>query len=260
MPPEFMQSKVNMPDIAIILGSGQELLNSVDVSGEKPTITAYGETSSPLIRTTLGKQEVVLLARHAIDHSIPPHKINYRANIAALQSMGIKKIIALAAVGGITSHMSPGRLILPDQLIDYTWGREHTFFDGDLNSLGSRVDHVDITHPYASQLRSLFLEASIEANIAIIDGGVYGAVQGPRLETTQEIRRMAQDGCDLVGMTGMPEAALAREAGIEYLCCALVANWAAGVEDGIIGMQEIRETLSKSMQQVHTLLMEVFNQ
>ncbi len=248
-----------MPDIAIILGSGQELLNSLDVSDKKPKTTVYGETSSPLIKTILGKQEVVLLARHAIDHSIPPHKINYRANIAALKSLGVKKIIALAAVGGINRDMSPGSLILPDQLIDYTWAREHTFFDGEINQWGSQVEHIDITHPYTSDLRPLFLEASIETNIPIIDGGVYGAVQGPRLETAQEIRRMTQDGCDVVGMTGMPEAALARELGLQYLCCGLVVNWAAGVEDGIISMQDIRETLSQSMQQVHSLLVDVLN-
>jgi len=247
-----------MPEIAIILGSGQSLLNSGEPN-EVPETTSYGDTSGPLITTTLGKQQVVLLARHGNDHSIPPHKINYRANILALKNAGIKKIIAIAAVGGISTNMSPGTLVLPDQLIDYTWGREHTF-NGNINGVDEGVEHIDFTYPYESELRELFVQAASSSNTPLVIGGVYAAVQGPRLETAQEIQRVARDGCDLVGMTGMPEASLAREASIEYICCAVVANWAAGVEDGIISMQEIRDTLAQSMQQVNRLLTEVFSQ
>lgn len=248
-----------MPDIAVILGSGQELLKGLNISNNLAVKTHYGDTSGPLVETSLGNQDIILLARHGNDHSIPPHKINYRANIAALKSAGIKRIIALAAVGGITKKMVPGTLTLPDQLIDYTWGREHTFFDGQAHDYGAGVEHIDLTHPYDSDLRQKFIDASFKSNVPLISGGVYGAVQGPRLETAQEICKMAQDGCDLVGMTGMPEAALAREVGLKYICCAVVANWAAGVEDGIISMQEIRDTLSRSMQQVQELLIEVLD-
>jgi len=241
-----------MTDIAILLGTGQSLIKDHKLS-ERSESTIYGQTSGPLDRIRMGNKEVVLLARHGNSHSIAPHKINYRANITALKSAGIKKIIALAAVGGISNKMSPGTLVLPDQVIDYTWGREHTFFNGEAEG----VEHIDFTFPYACDLRQNFLDASIANGIPLIDGGVYGAVQGPRLETAQEIRRMASDGCDLVGMTGMPEASLAREAGLQYLCCAVVANWAAGIGNGIISMQEIQLNLSQSMQKVHQLLTEV---
>ncbi len=238
-----------MTNIAIVLGTGQSLLKNSS-GPDKLETTLYGEPSGTLVRITLGNEEVLLLPRHGTSHSIPPHKINYRANISALKNAGIKKIIAIAAVGGISSQMSPGTLVLPDQVIDYTWGREHTFYNGS----NEGIEHIDFSNPYESDLRKKLLDASTECNIPLIDGGVYGAVQGPRLETAQEIRRMANDGCDLVGMTGMPEASLAREAEIEYICCAVVANWAAGIGAGTISMQEIQDNLSQSMLNVHQLL------
>lgn len=239
-----------MSDIAILLGTGAQCMYDILEDPIRHSLeTEYGSTSSPIISGKIESRDIVLLFRHGTEHTIPPHKINYRANISAFKSFGIKKILALAAVGGITPEMSPGTIVLPDQIIDYTWGREHTFYD-------ENVGHIDFTHPYDSHLRQKMCEASLITKIPIVQKGVYGAVQGPRLETAQEIRRMARDGCDLVGMTGMPEASLAREAELEYVCIAVVANWAAGVEDGIISMPHIRNTLSKSMQSVKSLVVE----
>ncbi len=194
----------------------------------------------------------MFLARHGPGHTIPPHQINYRANIAALKNAGATHVLAVAACGGISDDAAPGRLIVPHQLVDYTSGRAHTYFDGQ----DRQVVHVDFTHPYSETLRTRLLAAARSAGVDVLDHGVYGCTNGPRLETAGEINRMASDGCTLVGMTGMPEAALARELDLPYVALAVVANWAAGRNDSeqAISLDHIRATLDQSMDKVRAVI------
>ena len=211
-------------DLAIIGGTGLYALADLqDVETHQP-VTRYGAPSGPIRIGLLGGKRVGFLARHGEGHSVPPHRINYRANLAALKAVGAQRVLALNTVGGITGRFAPRALGCPDQLIDYTWGRISTLCE----EAGSDVLHVDFGDPYTPMLRSQIVSAATSAGVAIVDGGCYGATQGPRLETKAEIARMRRDGCDLVGMTGMPEAGLARELGLDYACLAIVANWAAG--------------------------------
>jgi 5'-methylthioinosine phosphorylase len=210
--------------LAIIGGTGlYKLADLRDVEAHQP-VTRYGAPSGPIRIGTLAGKRVAFLARHGEGHSVPPHRINYRANLAALKAVGAQRVLALNTVGGITERFGPRVLGCPDQLIDYTWGRISTLSE----ETGADVLHVDFGDPYTLALRRGILAAAMRAGVAIVDGGCYGATQGPRLETKAEIARMRRDGCDLVGMTGMPEAGLAREFGLEYACLAIVANWAAG--------------------------------
>lgn len=210
--------------LAIIGGTGlYRFAGLEDVQAHQP-VTRYGALSGPVRVGTLAGRRVAFLARHGEGHSVPPHRINYRANLAALQALGATRVLALNTVGGITERFGPRVLACPDQLIDYTWGRISTLCEEE----GSDVMHVDFGEPYTASLRTNVLEAAGRAGVALLDGGCYGATQGPRLETRAEIARMRRDGCDLVGMTGMPEAGLARELGLDYACLAIVANWAAG--------------------------------
>ena len=213
--------------LAVIGGTGVYKLAALDEVQTHQVSTRFGEPSGPVRVGMLNGQRVAFLARHGEGHSIPPHKINYRANLAALQQLGATRVLALNTVGGITDQWGPRVLGCPDQLIDYTWGRISTICE----EAGSEVVHVDFGHPYTPALRAAVLRAAQTAGVAVHDGGCYGATQGPRLETNAEIARMRRDGCDLVGMTGMPEAALARELGLDYACLAIVANWAAGCGD-----------------------------
>ncbi len=211
-------------DLAIIGGTGlYKLAELQDVETHQP-VTRYGAPSGPIRIGALAGRRVAFLARHGEGHSVPPHRINYRANLAALKAVGAQRVLALNTVGGITERFGPRVLGCPDQLIDYTWGRISTLSE----ETGTDVLHVDFGDPYTPMLRREILAASIAAGVAVVDGGCYGATQGPRLETKAEIARMRRDGCDLVGMTGMPEAGLARELGLDYACHAIVANWAAG--------------------------------
>ncbi len=211
-------------DLAIIGGTGLYALADLqDVESHQP-VTRYGAPSGPIRIGTLHGKRVAFLARHGEGHSVPPHRINYRANLAALKAMGAQRVLALNTVGGITQRFGPRVLGCPDQLIDYTWGRISTLCE----EAGTEVLHVDFGDPYTPMLRREILAAAAAAGVAVVDGGCYGATQGPRLETRAEIARMQRDGCDLVGMTGMPEAGLARELGLDYACLAIVANWAAG--------------------------------
>ena len=211
-------------DLAIIGGTGVYALAELqDVSSIEPQ-TRFGAPSGPIRIGTLAGHRVGFLARHGEGHGVPPHRINYRANLAALQQAGARRVLALNTVGGIDARYPPGALGCPDQLIDYTWGRVSTICEGP----GSEVLHVDFGEPYTAALRREVLAAAGRAGVPVVDGGCYGATQGPRLETRAEIARMRRDGCDLVGMTGMPEAGLARELGLDYACLAIVANWAAG--------------------------------
>jgi 5'-methylthioinosine phosphorylase len=211
-------------ELAVIGGTGVYALADLgDVQSHMPQ-TRYGLASSAIRIGTFAGKRVAFLARHGEGHSVPPHRINYRANLAALQMLGATRVLALNTVGGITAACSPRALVCPDQLIDYTWGRVSTICEED----GSDVLHVDFGDPYTVTLRAQVLDAARGAGVAVVDGGCYGATQGPRLETRAEIARMRRDGCDLVGMTGMPEAGLARELGLDYACLGIVANWAAG--------------------------------
>lgn len=241
---------MRMSEIAIIGGTGLTSLKNLEITRREMVRTPFGEPSGPLTFGTFSGHEVVFLARHGCGHTIPPHKVNYRANMWALQETGVKYIIAIAAVGGIAEDLTPARLAFPDQIIDYTWSRVNTFFEESLNT----VTHIDFTKPYCSELRDKMVAAARKANLDAIESGTYGATQGPRLETAAEINRLEQDGCTMVGMTGMPEAALARELEICYATCAVVANKAAGRAEGKITMEEIEACLIDGMDKVRTLL------
>lgn len=239
-----------MPDIAIIGGTGLTQLKNLEILRREVVATPYGEPSGPLTHGRLCGRDVVFLARHGYGHTIPPHKVNYRANLWALHQTGVRNVLAVASVGGIREDLAPGNIAFPGQLVDYTYGRAHTFFEQDLE----HVTHIDFTQPYDEDLRALLLAAADRAGIAVVRDGVYAAMQGPRLETAAEINRLEQEGCDMVGMTGMPEAALARELGLAYACCAVVANWAAGRGNGQDIHAQIDTHLKNGMDKVRRLL------
>ena len=239
-----------MSELAIVGGSGFTKLEELKIIRKQVVHTPYGPPSAPLTHGVLGKREVVFLPRHGPGHTIPPHRINFRANLWALKSIGVEQVIAVAAVGGIGRDLAPGTLALPDQIVDYTWGRYHTLFDTDL----AHVTHVDFTEPYCEELRQQLLIAAIDLGQRVADGGTYGATQGPRLESAAEIDRLERDGCARVGMTGMPEASLARELGLCYACLAVVANWGAGRGSGQISMADIDANLKSGMSDVCRLL------
>ena len=239
-----------MAKIGIIGGSGLASLHALDIERREMVHTPYGEPSGPYAIGTFDGLEVIFQPRHGAGHTIPPHALNYRANIWGLRELGAEKIIAMAAVGGITKNMCPGSISVPNQIIDYTHSRKHTFFDDDRTP----VTHIDFSEPYCEELRQTLLKAGEKSGIHMIDKATYGATQGPRLETSAEINRMENDGCDIVGMTGMPEAALAKELGLCYACCAVTVNWAAGRSDGPIRMDEIEENLSIGMSNARKVL------
>lgn len=260
--------------LAIIGGSGLAGMPGLEVSDQRKPETPFGPPSSPLFFGTLGRANVVFLPRHGSRHTIPPHRINYRANLWALKQAGANDIVAFAAVGGIRADMGPGTLIVPDQIIDYTYGRRHTYFERDLDAdphlfshfsggpdphglvtANLAVTHVDFTQPYCQRLRDALIGASRASGEPAVPEGTYGATQGPRLETAAEVRRLEREGCDIIGMTGMPEAALARELDLCYACCAFVVNWAAGKCAGPILMEEIEHNLVTTTVKVQRLLM-----
>lgn len=221
---------------ALIVGSGWESLAGEDEGTQVDT--GFGPPSANVHRLQFGERRVLSLARHGDGHTIPPHAINYRANILALQLLGADAIIGLNTVGVITPHVAPGSIAIPSQLLDYTWGREHTLFDG----RDGVVEHIDFTEPFSEALRQELIRAAGRASVDCHDGGVYATVQGPRLETAAEVDRLERDGADFVGMTAMPEAAIAREAGVEYACIAMAVNPAAGRGDGSIHAAVERHT------------------
>ncbi|HEY0501990.1 MAG TPA: S-methyl-5'-thioinosine phosphorylase [Lysobacter sp.] len=229
--------------LAVIGGTGlYKLANLADVRTVQPD-TRFGAPSGPIRIGTLDGHRVAFLARHGEGHSLPPHKINYRANLAALQDLGATCVLALNTVGGITGRFGPRVLACPDQLIDYTWGRVSTICE----EPGTEVLHVDFGEPYTRSLREAVIAAAAGAGVDLVADGCYGATQGPRLETRAEIARLRRDGCDLVGMTGMPEAGLARELGLDYACLAIVANWAAGAgpdPDEVITLQDVLDNVA----------------
>ena len=210
---------------ALIVGSGWQDLTGDDAGREVET--AYGAPSAHVHWLKFGDVCVLSLARHGDGHMIPPHTINYRANILALKKLGATAIIGLNTVGVITPEVEPGRIAVPDQLLDYTWGREHTLH----GSRHGHVEHIEFTEPFSTGLRAEILAAAARADVPCHDGGVYATTQGPRLETAAEVDRYERDGADFIGMTAMPEAAIAREANVEYACIALAVNPAAGRGD-----------------------------
>jgi 5'-deoxy-5'-methylthioadenosine phosphorylase len=242
-----------MTKLAIIGGTGLDEIPDLEITHREVCHTPFGAPSAALTHGNISGHEVVFLPRHGASHMIPPHLVNYRANLWALRHVGIQTILGVAAVGGIGSEMLPGHIVIPDQIIDYTFGREHTIFDSDL----SHITHIDFTTPYCEELRQDLIEAGRLCGVNPVAGGTYGATQGPRLETAAEIKRMERDGCDLVGMTGMPEAALAREFNLCYASCAVVSNWAAGKSADSISMSDIEKNLIKGMEHVKSLLVEL---
>lgn len=239
-----------MSDLAVIGGTGLTELPELEIERREVVPTPWGDPSGPLTHGRLHGRSVLFLARHGYGHTIPPHRVNYRANLWALRHAGAHRVLAVAAVGGIRADMRPGAIAFPDQVIDYTWGRAHTFFEDDLD----KVTHIDFTHPYDETFRARLVAAARTARLDALEAGVYGAAQGPRLESAAEIDRMERDGCALVGMTGMPEAALARELGLAYACCAVVVNRAAGRNGGADIHAQIGRHMDEGMGRVRRLL------
>jgi 5'-methylthioinosine phosphorylase len=237
--------------LAVIGGTGLYKLAALADEKALTAATPYGMPSGSVRVGLFEGHRIAFLARHGEEHSLPPHRVNYRANLWLLKELGVRRVLAVNAVGGITERYGPCAIGVPDQIIDYTWGRATTFWD----EPGGEPLHVDMTDPYTQSLRSALLTAAGSAGIAIVDGGCYGATQGPRLETKAEIERLRRDGCDLVGMTGMPEAGLARELGLEYASVALVANWAAGCGDAReITMDEVLANLDRATARLPKLI------
>lgn len=238
--------------LAIIGGSGLTQLSNLDVTHRMAVRTPYGEPSGALTFGRIAGVDVVFLARHGYGHTIAPHEVNYRANIWALQQQNVEGVISVASVGGIRSDMKPGAIAVPHQIIDYTWGRKNTFFEGGEQP----VTHIDFTEPYSALLRRRILDAALACGEAAIENAVYAASQGPRLETAAEIDRLEREGADVVGMTGMPEAALAREAGIEYATIAVVANFAAGRAASLHGirLEDIEQVLQQALARVRRII------
>lgn len=236
--------------LAIIGGSGFTSLPALTQIESKPIDTPYGATSASVTRGRLADREVLFLPRHGPSHHLPPHRVNYRANLWALRAAGADRVIGLAAVGGITPEFGPCVLAVPDQVIDYTHGREHTIHDG----ITGGVDHIDFTEPYCAALRQALLAACAQVGETVVPRGTYAATQGPRLESAAEIQRHERDGCDIVGMTGMPEASLARELDLCYASFAFVVNWAAGKSGSVITMKEIEENLARCVTRVLAVL------
>lgn len=218
--------------LAIIGGTGLAQLSNLEITHRQVMRTPYGEPSGALTFGLINQHEVMFIARHGYGHTIPPHLVNYRANMWALHDQGATRVVSVASVGGIRSDLLPGMIVVPDQILDYTHGRAYTYFD----SRDKPVTHIDFTHPYSLSMRGQILDAALLAKEKILDGGVYAASQGPRLETAAEINRYERDGADMVGMTGMPEAALARELGLSYAAIAVVVNHAAGRGDSRDGI------------------------
>jgi len=241
--------------LAIIGGSGLTQLGSMKEARRKVARTPYGEPSGALTFGRIGSCDVVFLARHGYGHTIAPHEVNYRANLWALKDAGAAEVLSVASVGAISASLAPGALVVPHQAIDYTWGRPSTFFEGK----GVAVNHIDFTEPYSRALRAKLMAAAKACDQSVVDGGVYAATQGPRLETAAEIERLGRDGADVVGMTGMPEAALAREISLEYAAIAVIANYAAGRGDSqrAIPLDKIAAVLEEAMDRVRRIIEEL---
>lgn len=236
-----------MAKLGLIVGSGalQWDLGWREVGDRE---TAFGQASAPLQQGAAAGHEIFALTRHGVPHRYAPHAVNYRANLRLLADAGVEAVIALNTVGGISASATTRALVLPDQIIDYTWGRVQSFNADD------DVRHIDFSEPYDARLRGLLLASAGQSGVPLIDGGVMGVTQGPRLETAAEIQRMARDGCALVGMTGMPEAVLARELALPLASLAMVVNPAAGLATEVIDMAQIRQASADAMASAARLL------
>ena len=241
--------------LAVIGGSGFSQFEGLAHTRRKAVHTPYGDASAALSFGCIGSQEIVFLSRHGEKHTLAPHQVNYRANIWALKEEGVREIVAIATVGGIRREFGPGDLVVPHQIIDYTWGRPSTFFEG----TGKPVTHIDFTEPYSALVRARILGAATACGETVASRGVYAATQGPRLESAAEIDRLERDGADLVGMTGMPEAALAREVGLEYAALAVVVNRAAGRGESAqgISLDRLEAVLGQAMGRVRRIVQEL---
>jgi 5'-deoxy-5'-methylthioadenosine phosphorylase len=238
-----------MASVAVIGGTGMNQWPGLAVHKQIRMDTPYGPPSGPLLLGKVYGIEAVFLARHGEGHKIPPHAINYRANIWALKHAGVHTVVAIAAVGAMAPWFPPGAVAVPEDLIDYTWGREHTYSDGGEVEL----QHVTFTDPYCERVRRELIHGALAARVDIASSGVMAVTQGPRLESAAEIRRLKRDGCDMVGMTSMPEAGLARELGLDYGCLAVSVNWAAGIGSGDIHA-EIHQSIDTGMERVRAIL------
>lgn len=236
---------------AIIAGSG--FSDFARLSPGRDLVTAFGAPSAPVRAVDFNGRTVWFLPRHGDAHHIPPHRINYRANLAALRLLQVDQVVALNTVGVITDSLAPGQLAVPGQLIDYTYGRDHSIYDGSSASL----DHIDFTEPFSGPLRRLILAAARAADVPCHDGGVYAVTQGPRLETAAEIDRLERDGADFIGMTAMPEASIARELGMNYACLSLIVNFAAGRGEKAIH-EDIEASLLDAKRQCLRLMQQLF--
>ena len=235
--------------LGLIVGSGFDYLG-LTIASRSPVKTPFGLPSSPILAASIGKTRVVCIARHGENRRIPPHAVNYRANLWSLHQQGVRCCLAVNTVGAIEPGFEPGELAIPDQLIDYTWGREQSFYDGSSNEL----DHIEFTEPFDPELRGRVATAA-QAIGCSVRAGVYGVTQGPRLETAAEVNRLARDGCTMVGMTAMPEAALARELGVAYAVCAVAVNHAAGRGPGDTPIHaRLEHYADRGMQRVGALL------
>lgn len=239
--------------IAIVGGTGLSSLENLEIIRSETLNTPFGKPSADLTIGEINNKEVIFLARHGHTHNIPPHKVNYRANIWVLNEVGVDAIIAVNAVGGIRDDMIPGSLVIPDQIVDYTTSRINTFFEDDL----ADVAHIDFSYPYSETIRTIIFASAQKKKIQLINNAVYAATEGPRLETAAEIQRLKRDGCDIVGMTGMPEAALARELEIDYASICVNANWAAGLSDELITMDVIEKNIYDGMEKVRQLIVQI---
>ena len=237
--------------LGLIGGTGLDKLEGLELIEQRWFDTPYGEPSSVLTIGELNGVRLAFIARHGVPNKIAPHLINYRANLDALKQAGVKTILAVNAVGGIHENLGPACVAIPDQIIDYTYGRAHTIYDG---AHHEGAGYIDFTFPYTPAVRDDLIEAAKALELSVMTSGTYGTTQGPRLETSAEIRRYKQDGCDMVGMTGMPEAALAKEMGLEYASIAVCVNWAAGINESIATMDEIHVAIDVGMAKVYKII------
>lgn len=238
-----------MTSVAVIGGTGMNQWPGLVVQQKLEIDTPFGPPSAPLLLGKVYGTKAIFLARHGEGHKLPPHGINYRANLWALKHAGVQSVVAIAAVGAIAPWLPPGAVAVPVDIIDYTYGREHTYSDG----AHAELKHVEFTEPFSPRVRRELLHGALAAQVEVADGGVVGVTQGPRLESAAEIKRLKRDGCDMVGMTSMPEAGLARELGLDYACLAVSVNWAAGLGSGDIH-GEIHQWIETGMAKVQGVL------